>query len=263
METFYTNMPRNSLITSVLKFGTAFTYTWHTYKTYPMKHNHTSRIQKHLVALAFVFVFVASTRSIAQDHPAANSNANVTAALMLSFSGLINSNTSDLSWTMENETSGRWFIIERSNDGNEFDSIGVVAARNNAHDTTYNYADGRIMMGDNYYRLRMVDNDGVTRYSKIICLDNNSTNNCAAKIQVYPNPAISVVNYMLTSSKNEQVSVQIYNLAGILLTASQKTVSAGMNQQSIAINGLRTGNYILKITGAQGSTEFVQMFSKI
>jgi hypothetical protein len=263
METCTTKIPRKSLKINLLIFGTGFTYTWHTYKTYPMKLNHTSRIQKHIAALAFVLVFVASTRSIAQEQVSANSNANVTAALMLSFSGLINSNTSQLTWTMENETSGKWFIIERSNDGNVFDSIGVVAARNNAHDTSYNFADSRIMMGDNYYRLLMLDNDGVKRYSKIICLDNNSTNNCAAKIQVYPNPAISVVNYMLTSSKNEQVSVQIYNLAGILLTASQKSVSAGMNQQSIAINGLKSGNYILKITGAQGSTEFVQMFSKI
>jgi hypothetical protein len=154
------------------------------------------------------------------------------------------------------------FIVERSTDGNSFDSIGRVVARNNAHDTSYNFVDGHIMSGHNYYRLCMIYNDGVVRYSKIICLDNNEANS-AVKMQVYPNPALSVVHVTLTSAKNEEVSVKIFNLSGILLSTNQARVNAGINQQSIAVGGLKTGNYIIRISGAQGSTEFVQMFSKI
>jgi hypothetical protein len=228
-----------------------------------MKLLNNSRIQKQIIALSFVLLFAGISRSIAQQQLSANNNSNVTAALMLGFSGVINSaSTSQLTWTMENETSGKWFIIERSNEGNYFDSIGQVVARNNAHDTSYNFVDGHIMMGHNYYRLRMIDNDGVIRYSKIICLDNNDANS-AVKMQVYPNPAVSVVNVTLTSAKNEEVSVKIFNLSGILLSTNQARVNAGINQQSIAVGGLKTGNYIIRISGAQGSTEFVQMFSKI
>jgi hypothetical protein len=228
-----------------------------------MKLINTNSIQKQLIALSLVLVFIGLTPAVAQQQLSANNNSNVTPALMLSFSGSIGENSSSqLTWTMENETSGKMFIIERSNNGNAFDSLSQITARNNAHDTSYNFIDGHIMMGHNYYRIRMVDNNGVERYSKIICLDNNNTNN-AGKMQLYPNPALSVVNFALTSSKNEEVTVHIFNLAGILLTAHQQQISAGMNQQSICVNGLKTGNYIIKITGKQGSTEFVQMFSKI
>jgi Secretion system C-terminal sorting domain len=229
-----------------------------------MKLINSTRIQKQLIALSLVLAFIGLEPAIAQQQLSAYNNSNVTPALMLSFSGSIGDNSSSqLTWTMENETSGKMFIIERSANGNEFDSLGQIVARNNAHDTSYSYIDTRIMMGHNYYRIRMVDNNGVERYSKIICLDNNKTNSTAGKIQLYPNPALSVVNFALTSSKNEEVTIQIFNLAGILLTAHQQQISAGMNQQSICVNGLKTGNYILKITGNQGSTEFVQMFSKI
>jgi hypothetical protein len=228
-----------------------------------MKHLNNSRIQKQIIALSFVLLFAGISRTVAQEQRSNNNNANVTAALMLGFSGVINStSTSQLTWTMENETSGNLFIVERSTDGNSFDSIGRVVARNNAHDTSYNFVDGHIMSGHNYYRLCMIDNDGVVRYSKIICLDNNEANS-AVKMQVYPNPALSVVHVTLTSAKNEEVSVKIFNLSGILLSTNQARVNAGINQQSIAVGGLKTGNYIIRISGAQGSTEFVQMFSKI
>jgi hypothetical protein len=80
---------------------------------------------------------------------------------------------------------------------------------------------------------------------------------------VYPNPAIAVLNYNVSSPASEQVIVQVYNLSGIVLLTSQQQLSAGNNQESLAISGLKSGNYILKVSGRTGSSQYVQPFVKI
>ena len=214
--------------------------------------------------LSFVIaLFVAVASVNAQQAQSVNSNANVTPALMLSFTGVVNNGGNNvdgqLTWVTENETSAKWFVVERSESGNDFDSIGLVVCVNNANMTTYNYVDGRLMSGSNFYRLREVDNDGVVRYSQIISLDNTVT---APRMQVYPNPASGVVNFAVNSHSADQVSVKIYNLAGVLVAARDQEVAAGLTQQSMAVSNLKSGSYILQVSG-QGGMQFTQIFSKI
>jgi hypothetical protein len=226
-----------------------------------MKTINTNHSKKTIFSLVII-LFVAVATVNAQQAQSVNSNANVTPALMLSFTGVVNQGTNidgQLTWVTENETSAKWFVVERSETGTSFDSIGLVMCDNNANMTTYNYVDGRLMSGSNFYRLREVDNDGVVRYSKIISLDNTSV---AAKMQVYPNPASGIVNFAVNSHSGDQVSVKIYNLAGVLVAARDQEVAAGLSQQSIAVSNLKTGSYILKVTGKQGM-QFTQLFSKI
>jgi hypothetical protein len=226
-----------------------------------MKTINTNHSKKTILSLVII-LFVAGFTVNAQEAQSVNSQANVTPALMLSFTGVVNDGNNvngQLTWVTENETSAKWFVVERSETGNGFDSIGLVMCENNANMTTYNYVDGRILSGSNFYRLREVDNDGVVRYSKIISLTNTET---APKMQVYPNPASGIVNFAINSHSGDQVSVKIYNLAGVLVAARDQEVAAGLTQQSMAVSNLKTGSYILQVTGKQG-TQFTQMFSKI
>ena len=77
------------------------------------------------------------------------------------------------------------------------------------------------------------------------------------------NPASAVINYTISSSSADQVTVQIFNLAGVLVAAHQQQLSAGINQESIAISALKSGNYFLKVIDKTGSNQHVQLFAKI
>jgi hypothetical protein len=228
-----------------------------------MKQINMNQIKKATFSLAlFAALFFAGiSQSVAQEAQSANanSNSNVSPALMLSFTGIVNEKAGQLTWVTENETSAKWFVIERSATGSNFDSIGIVMADNNANMTTYNYSDGRLSNGSNYYRLREVDNDNISRYSKIISLKDAEV---VAQVQVYPNPASAVVNFAVNSHSADQLTVQIYNLAGVLVAVREQSISAGLSSQSMAISNLKSGSYILKVIGKQG-TQFTQMFSKI
>src|SRR5882724_932679 len=180
---------------------------------------------------------------------------------MLSFEGVLKENAGMLSWVTSDETNNKYFIVERSSNGGQFDSIGIIPGTNNPGTNKYNFTDTRLLNGSNYYRLRQVDIDGIARYSKVISLNNAGA--AAGKIQVFPNPALSVLNYTVTSAAAELVNVQIYSLSGILVQSSQQQLSAGLNQRSLTVGDLRDGSYFLKITGKQGATQLVQVFTKI
>jgi hypothetical protein len=228
-----------------------------------MKQINNNNSKKTILSLVIILFVAAFSPVSAQEAQSANSNANVTPALMLSFTGVVNDATNNadgqLTWVTENETSAKLFVVERSETGNDFDSIGMVMCQNNANMTTYNYVDGRLLSGSNFYRLREVDNDGVVRYSKIISLNNTEV---APRMQVYPNPASGVVNFAVNSHSGDQVSVKIYNLAGVLVATRDQEVAAGLSQQSIAVSNLKSGSYILQVTG-KGGMQFTQLFSKI
>ncbi len=210
------------------------------------------------LALFFAVLLSGLSRLTAQS---AVTSSTATPALILSFAGKTqDNNKARLDWSMENQTNCKWFVIERSGDTGGYDSIDVVTGINNGNHTEYSYTDLHMLKGNNYYRLRQVDMDGVVRYSKVVTLDIVAI---AGKMAIYPNPAVALLNFSVSSPAAQQVTIQVYNLSGIVLLTSQQLLNAGNNQQSVAIAGLKSGNYFLKVSNRNGSSQYVQPFVKI
>jgi lipopolysaccharide export LptBFGC system permease protein LptF len=209
---------------------------------------------------ALIFTAAVTTVS-AQDQ--AVSNKNNLPALLMSFNGNASSDTEgQLFWSMENQTNCKWFVIERSATGNGYDSIGMVMGTNNTHHTDYTFTDKNLLSGNNYYRLRQVDMDNTSKYSKIVCLYGAAKASTTVKMQVYPNPAGSVVNYSLNSPAAAAAVVQVYNMAGVLVLTQPQQLAAGINQQTVAISSLKSGNYFLKVSSHNGA-QYEQTFIKL
>jgi hypothetical protein len=224
-----------------------------------MNHKYPTQIAKALkTALFTAALFIAVVNPAAAQSDFAKASNNTTPALLMSFTAAMQQESVQLNWVMENQTSCKWFVIERSGNGSKFDSIAVVAGTNNTHLTEYEFTDGRLLSGNNYYRLRQVDMDGSVKYSKVVTLNNTAAKN----VRVYPNPAVAVVNYTIDMPASAQVTVQVYNLAGVMVLTSQQSLASGTNQQSLAINGLKNGNYFLKISTNSG-VQHTQSFVKI
>ena len=208
------------------------------------------------LTLIAALLLAGNTRTSAQEVAEAAS----TPALLLSFTGTAQGTTADLNWTMENETNCKWFVIERSGDSGGFDSIDVVMGMNNNNETDYSFTDAHMLQGNNYYRLRQVDRDGIVRYSKVVTLYDIQN---SGKMEVFPNPAVATLNFSVTSPAMQPVLVQIYSLTGVMMMSAQQELAAGNNQQTLAINNLRTGNYILKVSSLNGASQYVQSFVKM
>jgi hypothetical protein len=81
----------------------------------------------------------------------------------VSFTAVRVGKTVQLGWSVQNESVSS-YVVERSSDGTNFLPIAVVNA---AKQKTYRVVDASPFVGNNYYRLKMIDANGTFKYSEI------------------------------------------------------------------------------------------------
>jgi trimeric autotransporter adhesin len=214
-----------------------------------------------LLTLALIAaLLVADMTKVSAQDIATTSTSTGTPMLLLSFTGSSQGTVANLQWTTENETNSKWFVIERSGSTGGFDSIGVMFGINNGQETNYSFTDEYMLNGSDIYRLREVDMNGVTRYSIVVTL---SSMQIKSSMEVYPNPTVASINFSVPSAIPQPVLVQVYSMTGVLVITTQNELVAGNNLETLPVGNLRAGNYILKVSSQDGSTQFVQPFVKI
>lgn len=104
-----------------------------------------------------------------------------------SFTGLATQSGVNLNWTTASEENNSHFEVQRSSDGQVYDQIATVQGRGNSSVTQkYTFLDVSPKQGINYYRLKQVDFDGQSSYSKIIAVQSRSSKEM--RVTVAPNP---------------------------------------------------------------------------
>lgn len=94
-------------------------------------------------------------------------------------------NTTFLKWETASERNSNYFNIERSSDARIFTAIGQIKAQGTTLDAhRYHFIDEKPQIGIQYYRLKIMDEDGKYDYSPIrsVAFDGK------IKAWVYPNP---------------------------------------------------------------------------
>jgi hypothetical protein len=150
------------------------------------------------------------------------SNGTILPLEMTNFIGEQVNGANQLSWTTLSEESTIKFVIERSENADDFTSIGEVAAkgaRNSGAD--YSFLDEKAGTGIHYYRLKAVDVDGNVSYSEMIAL---GTKGAISNFNVYPNPAANEIHfaYQLLQA-NTQATLKVYSMTGALMHAEVLT----------------------------------------
>lgn len=164
---------------------------------------------------------------------------------LLSFTGRNTGTINQLDWSSASEENVSHFEIEKSTDGQEFVTIGEVAAIGNSTEVqTYDFADTQPSHGFNYYRLNMVDNDGSFEYSNLIQI---SYNKDKKPLKIFPNPFKNELTIEYDSSSEGVASIGIYDLSGKLLLDRTISISQGASSHSLEVNGLAPGIYIARV----------------
>ena len=163
------------------------------------------------------------------------SNASILALTWVSFDGNANGSNVVLNWKTADEKNTAGFMIERSADGKNFEQIGNLKAAGSGNNS-YDYTDAAAASGNNYYRLKQIDNDGTFQYSKVIAV---SVRKETAQVTLFPNPAKDVLNV----KSNTPVAIAIYNMSGALVAAQDATTDASVN-----ISALPEGFYVYRLT---------------
>jgi hypothetical protein len=145
------------------------------------------------------------------------------------------SNGIKLNWSTASETNNKFFTIERSADGVNFQPITTVPGAGNSSTTlNYSYTDESPVNGVNYYRLSQTDFDGKSvSYNTTSCNINNELIG-----NVYPNPSTGKFSVSVNATVSE---IQIYDAIGQkiydknLLQNSGSTIEVDLSSQPSGI----------------------------
>jgi Secretion system C-terminal sorting domain len=162
---------------------------------------------------------------------------------LTSFSGKRTNHISQLKWETATELNTSTFDIERSEDAQNFKSIGQTKAKgNSATPQYYSFLDDRKVSGTAYYRLKANDLDGKITYSKVIAL----ADEYLEKNRVFPNPFSKKLSVQLNNdgSSTENFDVTLTDMSGrtVLHQTAQNAVEWSTEH-------LPSGVYVLKIAG--------------
>lgn len=156
-------------------------------------------------------------------------------------SGLIN-------WEISDGGTGDHFEVERSIDGNLFETVGTVAAQQTNERKAYTYRDteaGSLNTEKLFYRVKHTDVNGMSLYSEILTLNMKES---TLAVQIYPNPVAEYATIQLQSSSTENLSLRVYTATGrdrIISTVP----GGGVFEQKLYIADWPTGVYYLEIRG--------------
>jgi Peptidase family C25 len=154
-----------------------------------------------------------------------------------------------ISWETENEVDFDGFDVEKSFDSNKFVKIGHVKGSGSANEQNYySFDDLFPNEGVNYYRLKMIDLDGKTSYSKIVSTKFEVLEN---SLKVSGNPVINnQFNFHLNNFLNN--TAQLTDLRGNKI--SIETSNQGENNYIVTIKkSIPKGVYVFGLYNMKGT----------
>jgi len=158
------------------------------------------------------------------------------------FKGRHVNSINELSWKTANEINFKQYDVERSTDGRSFFKIGEVTANQSG---LYSFTDQQLTSNANYYRLKLVNNDGSFTYSQVVLLKHNNT---IVINTVKPNPFIGEVELQLSLTRKEVVGILLFDERGRQVASKQVTAVAGSNTIKLPnLQQLSAGVYLLKV----------------
>ena len=161
-------------------------------------------------------------------------------------------NNLTLNWKKLPNVTG--YILERLNGKDSLQTHEVTYLSN---DQT-NYVDATAKKGIEYtYQIRAYTDKSESQiaYLKVVKESDDITDNAVAQINVYPNPAINVINVVSLSDKISQVDI----LSNSGMKMATRTYS-GNDWVTLHTDNLGTGQYILKIhTGNKSTTHKIMV----
>jgi hypothetical protein len=157
--------------------------------------------------------------------------------------------TNTVKWNVGGELNIQQYVIERSDRGVNFASIGTTSALNNAGGShSYSFIDIAPLSSDNYYRVKSIAVNGEVQYSFIVKLSSDET---LPSITVYPNPITDRIIQVKFVNKAGDYTLKLLGVDGKTIQTQKITITDNNELKSIVVNKqVAIGNYDLMVSSA-------------
>lgn len=162
-----------------------------------------------------------------------------------------------INWTSASEINNDYYLVERSEDGKNWESIARVEGAGNSNtEIDYEVIDDNPLNGNNYYRLTQFDFDGKFETFKTVITTCDMEEN-ELEIVVYPNPFKNELNLTAFNSDDSQsYTVRLLDISGkLILEREIQSVSNAFHIRLLP-GDIKTGMYILEVLSESEATRF-------
>ncbi len=164
-------------------------------------------------------------------------------------------------WSTASEMNNAFFVVESSTNNRDFSEIGRMSGNMNSNsEHHYHFVHSDFTASVNYYRIRQVDIDGKSSYSKVIRI--NSTIEALRISRIYPVPARDHVTLDMVTTEPVSISIIVESITGTRMLTRDARLTKGNNQLSLNLTGLASGLYQLRILDANGNTDIKKIAVK-
>ncbi|HMJ45990.1 MAG TPA: LamG-like jellyroll fold domain-containing protein [Ferruginibacter sp.] len=130
---------------------------------------------------------------------------------LIAFNVLKQTNNVKILWSTAQEVNTKSFVIEHSKDAATWGIVANVPAYGNSSNRLdYSVLDLQPRNGVNYYRLKIIDNDGKFEYSPIKTITINSQ----FSFEIFPNPATTYLKITSNNADPGGVTVNVFDVNG-------------------------------------------------
>ena len=142
-----------------------------------------------------------------------------------------------------------------------FKTIGRVEGSGTTYTpTSYNFLHKSPVIGDNYYRLKQVDDTGRASYSWVVTQRYTSLED-GTEIDVFPNPNSGEFMIALPDLSNDtDALIRIIDAKGAVVSETIASLSKGQITHPITAKGLPEGIYHLSLTLMSGKNTYNKSF---
>ncbi len=152
-----------------------------------------------------------------------------------------------LNWSTASEINNKHFLVERSMDGINYQTIAAVAGAGNSTTVkSYSYLDAGLAIGTYYYRLKQVDFDGKYSYSSVRIIRLGA--GVAASVQIFPVPFQNVIHIGLNQEFASPTLVRLLDLNGKVLVQQNFIGVDGDNLFKLEVSQVPAGSYVIEVS---------------
>lgn len=171
--------------------------------------------------------------------------------VLLSFTAECDNTKVVLKWSTASEINNNYFVIERSENSIDFETIGQVKGAGNSNSVSnYSFTDKDIRKGTFYYRLKQVDYNGVNKYLDIKAVSNIGEGSSCDLI-IKPNPCVGKCEISLENCTEEEFQdarIMLFDALGnaVYSSMSKQIVNGKATFELDNTNYLRPAVYIVR-----------------
>ena len=166
---------------------------------------------------------------------------------VVSLTGSLTGTKALLEWKVLEEKEIKFYIIERSVDGLQFNEVGRVNALNRIA-FKYDYTNDitGIIAGYIYYRIIQVNMNGSNYTTNVVRLKPAIIS--FPVINIYPNPVVDIATISVLSVTKETATIIISDMYGKMISSKKMQIEKGVNKlELLEFNNLPAGVYMIKM----------------